>query len=222
MKSSLDILIVEDHLGFAEGMKLLLAQNPRIKNTYIVGDFQETLNFLRNQFVHIIILDLDFNTKDYDGFIIAKKVRQQYPDIKIMILTQHARKEHHQRLFEECGVNAYLDKKLGIGETYKAIDQVMSDETYIDHSIKEMLEIEGWMTISNREREVINYLKDGLTQKEIASKMFIVPKTVEVHIRNLFDKFDVKNSVELVAKYVKYRSANRDNAEDSTPPFKNI
>lgn len=222
MKNKLNILIVEDHLGFAEGMELLLEQHPKVQSTSIVTTFQNTLDHLKTHNIQMIILDLHFETREYDGFKIAKKVKQLYPDIKIMILTQHARKEHYERLFNECHVDAYLDKKLGIKETYKAIEEIMNGNIYIDHSIEEMLEIEEWMTISEREKEVIDHLRQGLTQKEIAGRMFIVPKTVEVHIRNLFERFDVKNSVELVAKYMKYKSANRENIDDSIPPFKDL
>lgn len=222
MKEKISVLIVEDHLGFAQGMELLLLQHPKIAVVQIVQNFQDTLDELKSGEIDIVILDLHFETKDYDGFIISKKIKQLYSDIKVMILTQHARKEHYNRLFNECNVDAYLDKKLGIDETYYAIDEVLRGEKYIDHSIAEMLEIEGWMTISEREKEVISYLRTGLTQKEIAERMFIVPKTVEVHIRNLFAKFKVKNSVELIAKYLKYKNANRENPDETTPPFKEL
>jgi len=222
MKKGLNILIVEDHLGYAQGMQLLLSQHERIEDIHIVGDFEGTLDSLKTKSIDIVILDLNFDTNEYDGFIIANKIKQLYPNIKIMILTQHARKGHYDRLFNECKVDAYLDKKLGIKETYTAIEKVMNDEIYKDHSIEDMLEIEEWMTISAREKEVITFLRQGLTQKEIAVKMFIVPKTVEVHIRNLFERFGVKNSVELVAKYVRYKNANRENVDDTTPPFKKI
>ena len=218
----INILIVEDHLGFAQGMQLLLTQHQGVDEIFIVCDFQGALNSLKQKSIDIVILDLNFETNEYDGFTIANKVKQLYPDIKIMILTQHAKKSHYQRLFNECKVDAYLDKKLGIDETYYAIDEIMSGKTYIDHSIKDMLEIEVWMKISDREKEVIAYLIKGLTQKEIADRMYIVPKTVEVHVRNLFKKLNVKNSVELIAKYMKYKNANRDNPDDTTPPFKKI
>lgn len=222
MSKLLKILIVEDHLGFAEGMELLLLQHPRIEQVYIANTFEKALDELKKATIDIVILDLHFETDAYDGFIIAKKVKQQYPNIKIMILTQHARKNHYKRLFEDCKVDAYLDKKLGVKETYNAIEAVMQGKTYSDHSILKMLEIEEWMEMTKREKEVIALLSKGLTQKEIADQLFVVPKTVEAHIRKLLTKFEVKNSVELIAKYVKYKSANRENIGGSIPPFKNI
>ncbi len=222
MTENITILIVEDHLKFAEGMELLLLQHSKVKSVYIANDFEKTLDRLKSTPIDIVMLDLHFETNEYDGFIIAKKIKQLYPDIKIMILTQHARKGHYKRLFEECKVDAYLDKKLGIKETYYAIDAVMRGEKYSDYSILEILEIEEWMEMSKREKEVIALLYQGITQKEIADRLCIVPKTVEAHISKLFEKFDVKNSVELIAKYVRYKNANRENIDGSTPPFLNI
>lgn len=220
MKKEIDILIIEDHLGFAEGMQLLLTQHGKVRKTNIVTNYKDSLEFLKSNSVDIVILDLEFDTNAYDGFIIANKIKQLYPSIKIMILTQNARKNLHKRLFEECKVDAYLDKKLGVEETYNAIDSLMKGKTYLDPSIKYMLEIQEFMNITDREKELLTYLEKGMLQKQIADKMYISPKTVEATIKKLFNKFKVKNSVELVAKYVRYKNANRDNFDDTTPPFK--
>jgi DNA-binding NarL/FixJ family response regulator len=220
MKNELDILLVEDSISFAQGMELLLLQHSKIKKVLHTMNYEATLDVLKTNNIDIIILDLNFETKQFDGFMIAKKVKQQYPNIKIMVLTQHTRKHHYNRLFNECKVDAYLDKQLGIEETYAAIETVMKGQHYIDRNISEMLDIEQWMQASKREQEVIIQLMKGLTQKEIADKLFISPKTVEVHIRNLFHKFNVKNTTELVSKYIRYKNANRENIDESTAPFK--
>ncbi|MCL7753108.1 response regulator transcription factor [Polaribacter sp. Z022] len=222
MKNRLNILLVEDSISFAQGMELLLLQHPKINKVLHTINYEATLDVLKINSIDIIILDLNFETKQFDGFMIAKKVKQQYPAIKIMILTQHTRKHHYNRLLNECNIDAYLDKQLGIEETYTAIETVMKGQHYIDKNISEMLDIEHWMQASVREQEVIMHLMKGITQKEIADKLFISPKTVEVHIRNLFHKFKVKNTTELVSKYIRYKNANRENIDESTSPFKSL
>ncbi|WP_452596538.1 response regulator transcription factor [Pontimicrobium sp. MEBiC01747] len=222
MKKILNILLVEDSKSYAQGMQLLLAQHPLINTVQHVDSYDATLTWLKEKDVDIIILDLNFETNTFDGFIIAKKVKQLYPKIKIMILTQHTRQIHYNRLFNECNVDAYLDKQLGVEETYEAIGVIMQGGKYVDDNIKQMLEIEKWMQASKREHEVIIELIKGFTQKEIADKLCISPKTVEVHLRNLYDKFNVKNAPELVSKYMRYKNANRENVEESTAPFKSI
>jgi len=222
IKQYLNILIVEDSVIFTQGLKLLLKQNSTIKNIHTATTFDESLNILKQESIDIVILDLNFETKEYDGFIIAKKVKEFYPKIKIMILTQHTRINHYERLFNDCKVDAYLDKQLGVDETLNAIKAVMKGNKFIDENIAEMLEIEGWINASKRETDVIELLIKGLTQKEIADELYISPKTVEVHIRNMFRKFKVKNSIELVAKYIKYRNANREGGDNSISPFKKL
>jgi len=80
MKKNIQILLVEDSVSYAEGMELLLIQNENIGKVHHVVNYQDTLNFLKdstNPFIDIIILDLNFETDEFDGETIAKKVRQQ-------------------------------------------------------------------------------------------------------------------------------------------------
>lgn len=220
MKNTIHILLIEDSKSYAQGMELLLQQHPKVSGISYAPDYENALDSLKNQTVDVVILDLNFETKQYDGFTIAKKIRQQYPKIKIIVLSQHTRKLYHEKLIRERLADAYLDKQLGIEETFMALDEVLKGNSYIDRNIANMLEIETWMHLSKREREVVGLLCEGLTQKEVADRLCIAPKTVEVHIRNLFERFGVKNTAELVVKYVRYKSANREDIEDSIPPFK--
>ncbi|WP_298421968.1 response regulator transcription factor [uncultured Kordia sp.] len=220
MKSNLKILVVEDSLIFAQGIQLLLEQHPLVEKTLHSIDYKSTLDILKQEIIDIIILDLNFETKEYDGFTIADKVKQLYPKIKIMILTQNTRIAHYEKLFNELDVDAYLDKQLGVTETFAAIDEVVNNRKYIDYNISQMLEIESWMRVSKRENDILDKLSKGNIQKEIADQLYISPRTVEVHVRNLFKKFKVKNVAELMSKYIKYKNANRENIEDSTAPFK--
>jgi DNA-binding NarL/FixJ family response regulator len=223
MKTDINILIIDDSKVFAEGLELLLEQYELIQEIHHKYNLNDSLEFLKNHPVlDIVILDLDFGSSEYDGFSIAEKIKQLYPTIKIIILTEHTRINHYETLFDKYDVDAYLDKRLGVSETHIAIKEVINGNKYIDENIRKMLEITGWMEASKREKEVISLLVKGLVQKQIADELGIKPKTVEVHIRNLFAKFKVKNSVELIAKYLKYKNSNRENIDESLSPFKNI
>ncbi|MFV0572192.1 MAG: response regulator [Xanthomarina gelatinilytica] len=219
MKQTIDILLIEDSKSYAQGMELLLKQHDKIDNVFYAPDYKTAMDVFKAETIDIVILDLNFETSDFDGFTIAKKIRQQYPGIKIIILSQHTRKQYHQELFDNNLADAYLDKQLGVKETYAALDAVSLGKKYVDNNILEMLEIETWMRVSKREREVIELLSQGLTQKEVADRLCISPKTIEVHTRNLFERFEVKNTTELAVKYIQYKNANREDVEDSKPPF---
>ncbi len=207
----LNILIVDDSKLFSQGLAVLLSQYPgEVKNIEIAKNYNEALQSLSKHVVDIILLDINFESNDYSGFTIAKKVKELYPNIKIIILTQQAKIDNYEILFNELNVDGYLDKQLGIEDTLAALKAVSKGEKYIDKSIESMLQIGKWLDISNREKQIINLLTNGLTQKEIAEQLFISNRTVESHIKNLTTKIGAKNSVHLVSIYTEYKNGNRE------------
>ena len=206
-----DILIVDDSVIFSQGLVSLLEQFPEyVKSIKVAHNYKDTLNFLAYGTVTILILDLNFDSEDYNGFDISKKVKLLYPKVKIIILTQQAKIDNYEELFNQIKVDGYLDKKLGIEETLEALTAVTSGEKYIDKNIKAMLSIGKWLNISRREKEVIQLLSEGFIQKEIGNKLNISSRTVETHIRNLSVKMEAKNTAHLVSIYIKYKRGNRE------------
>ena len=212
MNSKLNLLIVDDSLIFTQGLSLLLKQYPEtIDQIHIAHNYDNALNILKSNKIDVCVLDLNFESREYTGFTIAKKIKEIYPLVKIIILTQQAKVDYHQILFEDINVDGYLDKQLGIEETLESLQTVMRGEKYIDKNIQNMLDIGKWLDISDREKEIIHLLSAGLTQKEIAGKLFISNRTVETHIKNLTTKIGAKNSVHLVSIYTEYKKGNREN-----------
>jgi len=211
MKAKPNLLIAEDSLIFSQGLVQLLQQYPeQIGEVHIAHDYQQTLKVLENKKIDILILDLNFESDSFNGFTIARKVKELYPKVKIIILTQQAKIDSYEVLFSEIGVQGYLDKKLGVAETLEAIREVSLGNTYVDQNIKAMLEIGKWMQLSKREKEIIELLVMGLTQKEIAEQLFISMRTVEKHIENMTKKIGAKNAVHLTFIYTEYKNANRE------------
>lgn len=206
-----DVLIVDDSVIFSQGLVSLLEQYPDyVKSIKVAHNYQQTLSILPSKSINTLILDLNFESENYDGFEIAKKVKTLYPKIKIIILTQEAKIDNYEVLFNDINVDGYLDKQLGIEETLGALSAVMNDEIYVDKNIKAMMEIGKWLNISTREKEVISLLSEGFTQKEIADQLNISSRTVETHIKNLTTKMNAKNAAHLVSIYTKYKSGNRE------------
>ena len=213
MDKPLKILIAEDSVIFSQGLQQLLLQSPeKISAVFVAQEYLETLVRLSETDIDILILDLNFESTHFDGFTIARKVKENYPLVKIIVLTQQAKIDSYEILFSEIGVQGYLDKKLGVGETLEAIETVAEGNTYADKNIKAMLEIGRWMEISKREKEIVELLAQGLTQKEIADKLYISIRTVETHIKNCTQKLDARNTVNLISIYVSYKNANREGA----------
>ncbi|QHI38037.1 Transcriptional regulatory protein LiaR [Kordia antarctica] len=222
MNKKINILIVEDSKSFAQGLEALLLQNSIIDQVFIATNRNEALIQLKECSVDIIILDLNLGTSEYDGIDIAKKIKQQHSKKKIIVLTENIKTYLHEQLFNECHVDAYIDKRSDIKETFTAINEIIKGNTYTDIEVEKILENSRWIKTTKREKQIISLLAEGLTQLEIAEQLFISPRTVEKHIRNLFEKFKVKKTTELIVKYIKYRGSNRENVEETIPPFKSI
>ena len=209
--NTIDVLIVDDSVVFAEGLALLLEHSvPLVGSTVIAIDYKTTLSILSSQAVDLIILDVNFDSEDFNGFDIARKVKQLFPEIKIIMLTQRVKIDYYELLIDDIKVNGYLDKRFGIEEILYAITAVINGEQYIDENIKKMLEIGRWLTVTKREKEVLDLLIEGDTQKEIGVKLFISSRTVESHIKNLCQKMEAKNTAQLIATYTRYLKSNRE------------
>lgn len=218
----LNILITEDLISYAQGLELLLLQNSKVNSVVCAINYLETFNILQTNNIDIIILDLCFDTNKYDGLKIATEIRSLYSHVKIIILSQTVRVYLYKTIFDNKLADAYLSKKLGIEELYSAIDKVSKNEQYIDQDVTDTLEIEEWIKVSPREQDILKHLLTGLKNHEIAIALFISKKTVEKHIENMFRKFNVKSRAGLVRKHLLYNNANRENIEESLPPFKNL
>jgi DNA-binding NarL/FixJ family response regulator len=205
------VLIVDDSVIFAEGLALLLEHSvPLVESTVIAIDYKSTLSILSSQSIDLIILDVNFDSEDFNGFDIARKVKQLFPEIKIIMLTQRVKIDYYELLIDDIKVDGYLDKRFGIEEILYAITAVVNGEQYIDENIKKMLEIGRWLTVTKREKEVLDLLIEGDTQKEIGVKLFISSRTVESHIKNLCLKMEAKNTAQLIATYTRYLKSNRE------------
>lgn len=216
-----NILIIEDSKVFAKGIRMLLTQLNYVDNIYTALDYQAALSFLVEKNVSLVILDLNFRVSEYDGFMIAEKIKLDFSDVKIMILTDYVQTDYYYRLFENNNVKGYMDKQSDEDQLFEGIKTIIAGGIYLCPSIQKLKEIDKWMVFTRREKEVIELLVKGLTQSRISEILFISDKTVGRHVMNLLQKFKVKNTTELVAKYVRYKNSNDERVDEHLPPFKN-
>lgn len=219
MNQKFNFLIVEDSLIFIEGLRSLLISKEYTGEVSSARDVLSAFEILNRRHVDMVILDLNFETKEFNGFTIAKKIRKSYPELKVLVLSEHVRVFIYFKLFDECDVHAYLDKQLGFEQLEKAIKAISSGKKYIDPNIEKMIKLGARMKISKREKEVVPFLLEGYTQKEIGDKLFISKKTVEKHIENMANKLGVKRTVPVVVKYLRYIFSHRENSDGGMFPL---
>ena len=210
---SVRISIVDDHHLFREGIKHILINT---RNYKVVAEFMNGIDFvndLPNIETDIILMDIEM--PGMDGLEATKKALQLNPDLRILILSSYSEPGYYHSMVE-AGVRGFLLKNSTSDELLKAIADVVAGETYFSQDLlRKIIYNYGAEAackvktkylkeeLSERELEVLQYLCKGLTNAEIADKIFISQRTVEGHRANLLKKTNTKNTVQLIMFAIK-------------------
>jgi len=198
------LLIADDHQVLIQGLKELLNGLEHIQVTNTASNGQEVLDILDNHLVDVILLDI--NMPVMNGLEACKKIKQNYPDTKVLALTTLDKGSFIQQMLKN-GASGYLLKNTSQDELINAIETVYRGETYLnEHTNKILLNSimnqkpnESFIpTLTRREKEVLDLIAKEMTTNEISEALHISLNTVETHRRNLIQKFNVRNSVGLV------------------------
>lgn len=198
------VLIVDDHTLIRETWSFLLGRNENFEVIAEVGDGQKAIDIARDKRPNIVLLDI--NMTPLNGFDVLKMVRKQSPGSKVIAVSMHSQPAYAKKMLR-MGAKGYVTKNSPRQEMLDAIMEVNSGNTYICQEVKNILSDQmlseedhaaGLNQLSEREIEVINQIRDGLSSKEIADRLAISIKTVEVHRHNILKKLKVKNTASLI------------------------
>ena len=211
------IILVDDHQMFRDGVKSVLDDEENIEIIGEVGAAKELYDLLKSDSPDLIITDISM--PDISGIEIAKYVSENYPGIKILILSMHSNEEFITKALS-VGANGYLPKDTSMSELLEAINAIYKGDNYFNKNISDTIlksiinkskqENLEQNTLTKREKEVIKLVVEGLTNKEIADKLFISIRTVDSHKNNIMQKLNLKSSVELVKYAIKNNLADLD------------
>ncbi len=215
MKKKIKIVLVDDHQMFRDGVKAVLMDEANIE---IIGEFgngKDLYDLLTSQTPDIIITDISM--PDISGIEITKYVRKNFPDINILILSMHSNEEFITKALN-AGANGYLPKDTSMNELLEAIQSIYKGENYFNKDISNTI-LKSLVnkssstkneTLTSREIEIVGHVVDGLTNKEIADKLYISVRTVDTHKNNVLHKLKLKSSIELVKYAIKNNLVNLD------------
>lgn len=194
------ILLVDDHRLFIEGLELLLKEQNEWEIKALVSSGKEALRFLQTEPVDLVLLD--YQMPELDGLETLKVIRHHHPETKTMLLSMHKSATLIRELMV-AGGEGFVLKSAHKAEFIQAIRQVLAGGKYfsgelIEELVKAPLGKAGADTLTNREKEIIREICNGLSTQEIADKLFISYRTVETHRKNLMDKLEMKNIASLV------------------------
>ena len=205
----MEILLVDDHTLFRNGLKMLLDTLPGYNVTGEASNGKEFLELIAKYDYDIIFLDIEM--PEINGIEAANKAIELKPDLKIITLSMYGDEEYYDQMVD-AGAKGFLLKNTNLQEVKTAIDTVMSGGNYFSQelmqsllrnykSIKESKEPES--ELSEREIEILLLICSGLSNQEIGDRLFISKRTVEKHRANILCKSNCKNTAGLVMYAIK-------------------
>lgn len=210
MLSSIKIIIVDDHPLIKEGLKQILSFYPDIKIVKEGSDGNEAIKLISENTCDILLLDI--NMPNLDGIGALRAIRKINPQLKTILLTV----ENDFCTLKESidlKVNGYVLKESAGTNLIDAIRHVYAGGNYIDQALTKHLfsivnesvnltsskytsEYDAFKDLTDREKEILKYISQGLSNKEIANKLYLSDKTIRNTITSIFKKINVKDRVQ--------------------------
>ena len=203
------ILIADDHPMFIKGLKMLLYTSANFAVVAQANTGLEVMECLKAQAIDVVLMDINMPLlSGYDATILAAK---QFPDVHIIAFSMLADATSVRKMLE-AGAQGYIFKNAEETELFAAIDAVFHHEYYVTKDMQHVLtdflkkkrDVEkGYDNmetnpLSEREVEILKLIMEGLTNNEIADRLFLSHRTVDTHRKNILAKLDLKNTAALV------------------------
>lgn len=201
---TIKLIIADDHELFRNGLKELLKKYKDVNIVALVSNGEDLFSELKKHPNTDIVL-LDITMPKMDGFQVLKQLKSLKLAIKPIIISMHDEGNYIAKCAKK-GAYSYLLKNTDQEELIKAIRMVSLGKKYFGPKISEkMINYMSEQTISEnilskKEKEVLGLISEGLTTKEIATKLFVSTRTIETHRANVIKKLEVKNTAELIKK----------------------
>ncbi len=196
---AIKLFIVDDHFMVIEGIHSLLQNEKDIEWMGHAMNAASCLGFLQQQKPDVILMDI--NLPDKSGIDLCSEVKELYPAIHILGLSTFNQQSFIEKMMSN-GASGYVIKNATQQELMEAIHTVVKGKQFLSFDAALALRKPDTQTnipvITRREREVLELIADGMTNNEIAQKLFISTTTVDRHRKNLLTKFEAKNTASLI------------------------
>lgn len=207
------IILADDHQIFRDGIKSLLSDEENLEVTAEASNGDELISLLKVYKPEILILDITMPKTS--GIELAKIITEQYPEVNILILSMHKNEDFVVNAMIN-GAKGYLPKDTTRKELLEAINTIAHGEEYLGKLISSNIlrsyikksrlgfeRIDKDEPLTNREKEIIEQVGAGLSNKEIADKLFISVRTVDSHKNHIMSKLKIKSTAELIIYGIK-------------------
>lgn len=209
-KKKINIFLVDDHQIVRDGIKSLLLDSADISIAGEALNGKELLEKLEAAKPDVILMDISL--PDISGIELTRQITIQFPEIKIVILSMYTQEEFITNAIA-AGAKGYLPKNTTRQELLNAVIAVHNGKEYYNDAVSKII-LENYIssvrksketetendteTLSTREKQILKLYVEGMTNQQIADKLFISIRTVESHKNHIMQKLSVKSTVELV------------------------
>ena len=200
----ISILLVDDHKLIRDSWSYILNSDSRFQVIGTAGTADEAVEIAKGKSPKIVLMDL--NMTPVNGFDITKLIRRHSPESNIIGVSMHTMPVYARKMMQ-LGAMGYVTKNSSKEEMISAIMEVSSGRKYVCDEVKNILaeqQLENKSAhpdmnqLTQREIDIVQLIKDGFSSREIAEKLEISLKTVEVHRYNILKKLNLKNTASLV------------------------
>ncbi len=212
--SKIKIILVDDHQIVRDGIKSLLSDSFGIE---IIGEAKDAYSFfsiLKTKIPDVVLLDISLPTMS--GIEVSKIISAEFPQIKILMLSMYTSEDFIFNALK-AGIHGYLPKNTTRNELCLAINEVYNGKEYFSKSISDTI-LKSYVksakygnnisndklsNLTNREREILRHVVEGMNNPDIAERLCISIRTVETHKTSIMRKLDLNSTVDLVKFAIK-------------------
>lgn len=197
------VYLADDHLLIREGLKKILASEKQFTVVGESGDPDEVLDFINQNEVDILILDL--NMPGRSGLDILKHVKNIRPETKVLILSMYSEDQFGERTIK-AGASGYITKESASEELLNALHKIAKGGNYVSAAFAEKLlfrkknipDKKPHEILSDREFQIMILLAKGKTQVEISNELALSSSTVNTYRSRILEKLNLKSNAEII------------------------
>ena len=199
----ISILIADDHKLIRETWTYILNRDARFQVIGSCSNSEEAVKMTGEKHPNVVLMDI--NMAPFSGIEATRQIREVSPETRIIGVTMHSQPAYAKKMLQ-FGASGYVTKNSSKEEMVTAILEVSRGNQFVCEEIKELLSdnaeshdtMSAINTLTEREMDVINLIRQGSSSKDISAKLEISIKTVEVHRHNILKKLKLKNAASLI------------------------
>lgn len=211
MDKTIKVILVDDHKMFREGLSFLLSKSKNIEVIAEAENGEQFIQLLEKQYPDVVLMDIDM--PKMNGIEATKIALSKYPGIKVIALSMNGDEAYYSKMIH-AGAKGFVLKQAGSEELEEAIENVMSGNDFFSPKLMKNIilnmgkakKVESetrYINLTDREKETLQLICTGMPIKEIATKLFISPRTVEGHKARIMEKLGAKNTSKLIILAIK-------------------